>query len=99
MSADIEVLRANCIAQYKRLIEVSEKAGAKPTTMADMYQFINNVNSITDAAYLKNMFNDMVAEEDRIFSEMSIKNSEPTPEVVVREKGYDDDNPNLAKFM
>ena len=65
---DIEVLRSECISQYKRLIEKSKSN----ESVRDVNDFINNVNRITDAAYLNNMLNDMRAAEDKLSKESSL---------------------------
>ena len=65
---DIEVLRSECISQYKRLIEKSKSN----ESVRDVNDFINNVNRITDAAYLNKMLNDMRAEEDKLSKESSL---------------------------
>ena len=65
---DIEVLRSECISQYKRLIEKSKSN----ESVRDVNDFINNVNRITDAAYLNKMLNEMRAEEDKLSKESSL---------------------------
>ena len=65
---DIEVLRSECISQYKRLIEKSKSN----ESVRDVNDFINNVNRITDASYLNNMLNEMRAEEDKLSKEASL---------------------------
>ncbi len=64
MESNIEVLRSRCISQYKRLIEKSKST----ESVRDVNDFINNVNRITDVAYLNNMLDDMRKEEEELFN-------------------------------